>query len=106
MRYVLASAVALLIFFAGALFVWQTQRHMQLKLERAVQEAKDSGQLPAETSEPGAIDYTGLGMEVSSSEMSRIALADLLARFWFILLPLLIVICLGIAKFTQGKPHP
>jgi hypothetical protein len=98
MRYAWASIVAIAIIALGTLFVRQTRVAFE---QQARERAAASGHpLP----EGPAPNLQGMGFELSSSEIARVSIADLLAHFWYVFVMLVIVTCFGVAEFTGRRP--
>jgi hypothetical protein len=96
MRYAWASIVAIAIIALGTLFVRQTRVAFE---QQARERAAASGHpLP----EGPAPNLQGIGFELSSSEIARVSIADLLAHFWYVFVMLVIVTCFGVAAFAGG----
>jgi hypothetical protein len=98
MRYAWASIVAVAIIALGTLFVRQTL----VAFEQQVRErAAASGHPLPEGPGPNQQDF---GIELSSSEIARVSIADLLAHFWYVFVLLVIVTCFGVAAFADRRP--
>lgn len=106
MRYVIAFVLAVLLVAAGFVFVSQTRRATVARIAQARAEAGLTDQNPGGeiSGESNAAILSDFGMEISRGEMYRIQIADLLSRFAMILVPLVFVVCLGVAAIIRSKP--
>ncbi|MFO1045114.1 MAG: hypothetical protein U0941_25345 [Planctomycetaceae bacterium] len=109
MRYIVALLISGFVICAISLNVRQAERTIHERTRKALAEAKERGELPADfdLDQP---KFTDMGMEMSSAEMQMIGLVDLWYALRMILIPLIIVVSLAIAWFTgtrsdQSTPH-
>ncbi len=72
-RYLVASIVAVGLTVAGAIFVRVTSAYA------------------------ASLGGPGTGIELPSSTIWRIWLADMMTDFWWFLIPLLFIVCFGVA---------
>jgi hypothetical protein len=87
MKYLVASGVAGLILLAAlAYHGWVTSMVSGL-----MEQARVRAGLPAGS------PMGDVGIQVSGPQMTYIQIDHLLSRFWFVLLPVLLAICFGIA---------
>ena len=101
MRYAVALLVACALIGLGALFTWHTQSQLQHRIHKSLEEAKQSGELAdvdMNAAQPGGFD-----VELSKSDFRRVQIANLLASFWFLLVPLTIGVCLAVAAIVKRK---
>lgn len=106
MRYLFAFVLAVLIVAAGCVFVSQTRRETAARIAQARSEAgsADANRGGEVSGESNAAMLSDFGMEISRGEMYRIQITDLLSRFAMILVPLVFVVCLGVAAIMRNKP--
>ncbi len=107
MRYVVASLIACLIVSAGTLFVWQTRSRLQGRFEEFkndLKAKKEAGQLPPEWQgvDLDQLELSQVGITLPHSEQTRLGIANLLSTFWYLLVPLAFIVCLGVAALL-GK---
>jgi hypothetical protein len=88
MRYVWAIIIAVTIISLVALFVRETRVAFE---QRAREIAAASGHPWPEGSDPK--NRQSVGIEVSSSEMIPVLLADLLIRFWYAFVAIVVLAC-------------
>jgi hypothetical protein len=100
MRYVWASIVTVAIISLGLLFVRQTRVTFE---QRARESAAASGHPWPEGSDPK--NRQDIGIEVSASEMMRVQLADLLTRFWYLFVAIVVLACFGVAALAGRLKH-
>lgn len=94
MRYVWASVVAIAVIAFGVHFV----RHTHQSVERMVRKAAvDSGQ-PIPDLTPS--NRSNIGIEMSSSRIFQVAVADFLSEFWYVFVLLVLFACFGTAAFV------
>jgi hypothetical protein len=101
MRYGVALVVAIGVIAANAFFVRQTWQSHREKVRQALRDAKANGTLPAGV-DPETADTTNVGLRMSSDDLLRISLADLLVKFQAVLVPLVVLGSLGIAWLLGG----
>jgi hypothetical protein len=94
MRYVWASLIAAAIISLGVFFVRQTHVAFEQKAREA---AAASGHSLQQGSDSNLQD---VGVEVSSSEMVRIQVADILTDFWYVFVVLVFLTCFGVSAFA------
>jgi hypothetical protein len=88
MRYVWAIIIAVAIISLVALFVRQTRATFE---QRARESAAASGHPWPEGSDPK--NWQGVGIELSTSEIIRVKLADLLTSFWYLFVAIVVIAC-------------
>jgi hypothetical protein len=81
--YIVASAIAVGLILAGVIFVHATSSYVA------------SLGIPPDG-----------GMELPSSTLWRLWLADMLSDFWWALIPLVLIVCLGAAWLMAAGPKP
>ena len=92
MKYLVAAGVACLIVGASLAYHWWVKSGVAALLEQArVRQGPAPGALPND-----------LGIPMTGRQILCIEIDHLLMRFWFILLPLVWLICLGIAAWLPG----
>jgi hypothetical protein len=100
MRYLVAAGIAGLILLAVLAYHWWVASMVSGLMEQARVRAG----LPAGS------PMGDIGIHVSGPQMTHIQIDHLLSRFWFVLLPVLLAICFGIAaslpraRSTAGRP--
>ena len=99
MRFVAALLVACVLIGLGALFTWHTQSYLRQWTQKALEEAKQRGEL-ADTDISSA-KRGDFGLELSKSELRRVQIADFLVSFWFVLVPLIFGVCLTVAAVVK-----
>jgi hypothetical protein len=87
MRYLVASGIACLVVCASLAYHWWVTSMFATIMEQARVRAG----LP-----PGS-PMNDLGLQVTGRQMLSIELDHFLLKFWFVLLPVLLLICFGIA---------
>jgi hypothetical protein len=96
MRYGIAAA-AVLVIGAAAYYVWRVQRSIERQIRKAVDEAKNAGELPpgidVERLPPG-----DLGVPLPKSETRQAEFAQLLVTLRYLLVPLVFILSLVIAR--------
>ncbi len=94
MRYVWASVVAIAVIAFGVHFVRHTHEAVKQMVRKA---AADSGQPKPDLAPSNRPD---IGIEMSSSRIFQVAVADLLAKFWYVFILLVLLACFGTAAFV------
>ena len=105
MRYVIALAAAALIIFAGALFVRQTDRSLKQFVRQSLKQQEAAGTLPPEFQDidiDAADRLPDMQMSLPHSWELRRKTAMWLEDFWYLLAPLTVILCLGVAALV-GK---
>jgi hypothetical protein len=108
MRYWIALVVALAILLLAGLFSWQTKRIVREQFRKTLREAKAAGTLPPELQhlDPDTAKPEDLGFELPAALMTRVAIADMILARWFVLGPLVILLCLGAAALSYRLVKP
>lgn len=101
MRYLVALVVAFAVIGLGVGFVWSTRQALHQKLRAELQAMAARGEISQAEADAGEI--TDMGMELPEADKFRIGIADLLVGFSFVLIPLLVVLCLGVAVATKPR---
>lgn len=98
---IVAAAVALAITLLGVAFVAWTHSSLTKQVRADVKKMAAEGTLPAELKgvDLDEITLDGFGVELSSGDLLRLSIADTLSSFWFICIPLVFGLCVGIAYF-------
>jgi hypothetical protein len=106
--YVLASVVALLIIGAGALFIRHTQRSVEQQFRQALRHMKEKGELPPELQgvDLDTVPPSHFGIPLSRRDQATVAIAGLLFEYWYVWIPLIVVLCFGVAALAGGRPAP
>jgi hypothetical protein len=102
MRYGVALGIACLIILFGAIFVWQTERHLNSLFRRALQQAKAQGNLPAGV-DPKTAHYRDFGIDLPAGEKLMVKITHLFVRRKAILIPVVVFVSLVIAWVTKPK---
>jgi hypothetical protein len=98
MRYVWASVVAIAVIGFGVHFV----RHTHEAVERMVRKAAaDNGQ---PTPDLAPSNRPNIGIEMSSSRILQVSLADFVSSYWFVFVILVLLACYGTAALVGGWP--
>ena len=105
LRYLVALAVATAIIGGGVLFVRSTFGEIEGDFEQFRQQLKDqktAGTLPKqwENTDLDKLKYTDFGMLVSTSMQIRLDIAAWLTGFWYVFVPLVILVCIGAAHLA------
>lgn len=98
-------AAGLLIGY-GLWFAIRTRRRFEKSMRSDELRAMQAdGTIPPELRDLNLdlIPLSGFGMEVSSRELRRIWLADLLQSLWWIWIPAVLAVCLLIAAFVGSR---
>ena len=96
MRYVWASVVAIAVIAFGVHFV----RHTHESVERMVRKAAaDSGQPMPDLTQSNRPD---IGIEMSSSRIIQVAVADFVSAHWYVFVILVLLACLRYGC-TRGR---
>lgn len=100
MRYFWASIAALTIIALGSLFVWRTR----VAVEQIAREqlAAKGNLAPADS----PVNLEGVGLEMPSSQIAMVSLADLLFGLRYLLIVLVVLICFGLAAFSGWARRP
>jgi len=103
MRYVVALIVACTIFGAGALYVLFAFWSVETTIRETLRRQKEAGTLPPDLQDvdPDAPKLPDIAIQLPRGEQTKLQLAMLLEDWWFVLAPLTITVCLGIAKLTE-----
>jgi hypothetical protein len=102
MYYVISLLAGLLLIGCGVAFVWLTQntvkRHFDQEKQKLIA-SQAAGQLSAEWKgvDIEKLELSQLSMKVPSDLSLRLDIADFLSAFWYVLVPLTLVVCFGIA---------
>ncbi|MCA8992974.1 MAG: hypothetical protein KDA88_13380 [Planctomycetaceae bacterium] len=103
MAYLIALIVATLFTAGVGIYYWRTRvavvHHMKTVIQQNPDELENSEEL-LEQLDRGIIPE-GFGIEVPAALQLRIDIADLLAVFWYLWLPLLYALCLTVAFFVS-----
>lgn len=104
MRYFIAIGVAALLSAAGAVFVWHTHFSVGERVRQNLRSMQQSGQVAPELRgvDPNTVRLEDLDVKLTSSEMTRLDLAEFLTVFWYVLVPFCLALCVG-AAFVIGK---
>src|SRR2546428_3112468 len=102
LRYGIALGVAVIVILAGVLFVRRTDAEINARLEQERQQWKQQkadGTLPdaMKNVDLDALQLRDVGMTVTPGMMLWLDWAGLLAHFWYVLIPMTVVLCLGVA---------
>lgn len=108
MRYGIALVVAFAILLLAGLFTWQTRRIVREEFRKSLREAKAAGTLPPglQHLDPDTAKFEEVGIELPAVSMTRIAIADMILAYWFVLGPLVILLCLGTAALSNRLVKP
>ena len=101
MHYGLGVIVALILIGAGIHYVRHVEESMQRRARLAIPDAQAEGRIPPDM-DAEQVPLRDFGLEVSSSDMHRIRLAQFLSTWRFVLIPLVILSSLGLASLL-GK---
>jgi hypothetical protein len=101
MRYPVGILVAVLLVAAGWWFVQSTRSTVQARFEQYKSELKaqrDAGQLPREFRDVDIdnLQPSQVGVQVSSSEQTRLGIAEALSEHAYIFVALALVMCLAV----------
>ncbi len=92
MRYLTATGIACLIVGASLAYHWWVDSGVASILKQArVRQGLPPGALPND-----------FGIPMTGRQILAVEIDHFLMRFWFILLPLVLLICLGIAAWLPG----
>jgi hypothetical protein len=110
MRYVIALVAAALIIFGGVLFVSQTHQALIQRVRQSLKQLKWEGTLPPELQDID-IDATDrlpdMQMSLPHYWETRLKAAMWLEDFWYLVAPLTVILCLGVAALAgklRAKP--
>jgi hypothetical protein len=106
-RYIVAVLVAGFL-LAGLLGYARLLRQSVLtEFRESLREAKESGDLPEELKELEIETATpeDFNTEMSASAIRNYETAEIIERFWYVWLVLLIVICCGVASLLPSVPE-
>jgi hypothetical protein len=108
MPYVVASVVASLIILAGALFIRHTQRSIEQQIRQTLRDSKERGELPPELQgvDLDTVPLSDFGFPLSRRDQATVAIAGLLSEYWYVWVPLIVVLCFGVAALAGGRPTP
>jgi hypothetical protein len=100
--------VAVILIAAGFAFSWLTVRDFHALIRQSLRERKAAGTLPAEWQniDPETVDISKLGdfqMRIPSGMESRLQMSLLLSDFWYVWSPVVVVLCLAMAKMTGRR---
>jgi hypothetical protein len=104
--YGLALLVAALVVGAGFVFVRQTHNELQERFTQVKQQLKTQqaeGKLPPDLQgvDIDTLEPTQFGVRLPADFFKRLMLADLLAAYRLILIPLVFALCLGLALLVD-----
>jgi hypothetical protein len=102
MPYIIAGIASLLLILGGWYFVHSSERFLQTTFneeKKQLKEMRDAGKLPPELRD---VDIDGLELEHMAMKLppgmeQRLEFAHLLQNYWFVLSPLAIGLCFGLA---------
>jgi hypothetical protein len=100
MRYFWASIAAVAIIALGSLFVWRTR----VAVDRVAREQRAAKGQAVPVDSP--VNLAGVGLEMPSSQVAMVSLADLLIHFRYLLIVLVVLICFGLAAFSGLARRP
>jgi hypothetical protein len=102
MRYGIAVIVAVILVSAAELFIWSTKRVVDQIVSRAGEGARRD-----ETPDPDARTFGkgDFGVAMPAAFVLRISIANLIATWRWILIPAIVLGCLGVAWLLgAGRP--
>jgi hypothetical protein len=110
LRYGIALGIAALVILAGVVFVRLTDAALNVKFEQQRhrwKQQKADGTLPEALKDVDldAMRLDNVGMTVTPGMQLRLDWAGLLTHFWYVLIPLTIGLCLGVA-YLVGRYRP
>jgi hypothetical protein len=102
MRYFIALIAAALIIGAGVLYVRQTNQSMEQLIRQAFLRQQQAGTLPPELQgvdiQNADLKTLGdFGMQLPAATERRLKWAMLLSEYWYVLAPLVTILCLAAA---------
>lgn len=106
-RYIVAVLVAGFL-FAGLLGYARLLRQSFLtEFRESLREAKENGDLPEELQDIEIETATpeGFDTELSASAIRNYDTAEIIERFWYVWLVLLILMCCGVASLLPSVPE-
>lgn len=108
MRHGIALVVAFAILLLAGLFTWQTKRIVREEFRKSLPKAKAAGTLPPglQHVDPDTAKPEEIGIELPAVSVIRIAIADLILAYWFVLGPLVVLLCLGTAALSYRLVKP
>ena len=106
-RYVTALIIAAAIILAGIVFVRRTYAGLNARFEEQRQrwkQQKADGTLPESMKDVDldAIQLKDTGMMLTTDMQVRLDVAAWLADFWYVFIPLVVVVCLC-AAYAMGR---
>jgi len=107
-QYAIWLGVALLIIVGGLIFCWLTTRSLNQQLRQGLGQEKAAGRLPPEWRDidPEKADPSKLGdfmMKLPWGLETRLQISYWLTDLWYVWSPLVVLICLAIAKFIEWR---
>ena len=105
--YGIAFLSAVAIIAAGIFFTHQTNQQLDERFEEIKQELKADkaeGKLPPELSnfDIDSLRLEDMGMPLPESFKFRVDLSRWMSDFWYVLIPLVLALCLGVAFFANS----
>jgi hypothetical protein len=105
MKYVIALVASALIILAGILFVRQTYRSFNQYVRQTLKQQKLAGTLPPELNDvdiDAADQLPNMQMSLPHHWEIRLKSVMWIEDFWYLLAPLTVMICVGVAAVV-GK---
>jgi hypothetical protein len=111
MIYVIASALAIAIIGAGILVTRRSEREVadrfqQLKTEMKANKAAGILSPDMSDAEIDNLELRDVGMPMPSGLHTRVDLTRWMTSFWYVLIPLVLVMCLGGAFIVNRFVNP
>src|SRR5271168_405604 len=102
MLYIIAGIASLLLLLGGWYFVRSSERFLLSRFEehkQQLREMRDAGKLPPELQhvDIDRMELEHVAMKLPPGLEERLELAHLLQNYWFVLAPLAIGLCFGMA---------
>jgi hypothetical protein len=95
MRYVWAGIFAVATISLGVVFVWRTSATFEQRVRKTALESCHPWPEGSDSQVRG-----NFGIEVSSSEMLGVKLADLLISYWYFFVAIVLAVCFGFAALV------
>ncbi|SFJ11135.1 hypothetical protein [Planctomicrobium piriforme] len=104
-KFLIAAVIASIITAGGfALAAYLKQLVLQ-EIRNSLREAKAAGTLPPEMQDLDLDNFMrmDIGIELSSQAMTRATIVDALRGLWYIWVPIVFAVCLGIAALLGRR---
>ena len=104
MQYRIALVCAAIIIISGLLYSWITKRQVESQIRGSLRQLKESGELPPELRDVNieTADIRSFSVKLLANQVAMLSFAQLISNYWFVWIPAIIVLCLGMAALIAS----